>query len=212
MREFVTSAYPCLRHVTAFSSDQRLGYEIAAHVASALTSESAAVANRSIPPRDAEQPELPVAFALRVIHEQLQVVQLSRKRVTGERLRLGERFAIASDSASGEIESDRGQSVLGQSLREVRKEAPVGKAFEAVTEDYRSERWLGGVNLAANGQAILARDVERFRTPRADLSHPSTSPSISAHPMNPRAIDATFSYPICFIVNAASAERFPRAQ
>jgi hypothetical protein len=28
----------------------------------------------------------------------------------------------------------------------------------------------------------------------------------------PRDIDETFSYPICFIVSAASADLFPRAQ
>src|SRR5687767_11620636 len=162
----------------------------------------------------AEHPEPPLdqLSPLRVIQEQLQIVQLSRKRVAGERLGLGERFAIPSDSASREIESNCGQSVLGQGLREVRKKAPVRKTLEAVTQDYRSERWVGRVNVATNGRAILAWEVERFRTPWTDLCHPSTSPLMSAHPRNPRAIDATFSYPICFIVSAASAERFPRAQ
>jgi len=59
---------PCLRQVAAFSSDQRFGNEIAAHVASELTSESVAVANRIAmpPPREwPNSPNFPVISFLR---------------------------------------------------------------------------------------------------------------------------------------------------
>src|SRR3954469_25452117 len=142
-----------------------------------------------------------------IVHDVLNVLLLLGERVAGEGFQLTERLAIRTDSAPGKVERHRRQSALRERLRQVGEESPVRKPLEPVTYEHRASRRLGSINLAANEQTVRAGDLERLRTRLFRRAHPSTSPLMSAQPRKPRAIDATLSYPICFIVSAASADR-----
>src|SRR4051812_17840045 len=151
-------------------------------------------------------------FAARVFLDQLEVLELSREAVGRECFGLGKRFAVGADAAPREIKSDRRQFGLRELAGEIRKERPVSETLEAVADHDGTDGRRGTIQVAADGQAVATRDLERRRRERASGNHPSISPSISDHPCMPPDIDATSSYPICFIVSAASADRFPRAQ
>src|SRR2546423_12716036 len=132
----------------------------------------------------AEESESPLDdfHSTRVVDDIPDVRELAGEGIAGERIDFREILSVASDSASRKIEGDRRQSVLGERTGEVRKECPVGKSLEPVTDDHRSDRCSRGIHLAPDEKSIRTRDVERFRTCRADFSHPSTSPLISAQP------------------------------
>src|SRR4029077_16235700 len=143
----------------------------------------------------AEQPEFPVDPLLpaRVILDELEILQLSRKCVARECLRLSERFAIGADPAPRKIESDRGQPILCECAGEIREEGPVRESLESMTDDDRSDRGFRGIDLTTDGEPVAAGNFESLGFNPAHARHPSTSPPMSAQPINPRAIDATSS-------------------
>ena len=122
--------------------------------------------------------------ATRVILDQLEIFELTRESVVLERFRLGKALAVAPNAAAGKIEGDRGQAVLRQCLRQMRKERPPRKALEAVTHDHGTQRIPGAVQIAPQRQPVLTWNLERLGCNYASRRgcHPSISPFISAHP------------------------------
>src|SRR3981081_2932158 len=143
----------------------------------------------------AEQAAFPVDPFLppRVVLDELEIFQLPRKRVARECLGLRKRLAIGTDPASREIESDRGPPILCECAGELRKEGPMRESLESVTDEDRSERGFRDIHLTTDGKPIATGNLESLGLNHARARHPSTSPPMSAQPINPRAIDVTFS-------------------
>src|SRR5438132_666167 len=132
----------------------------------------------------AEQPELAIdpLPAPRIVLDQVEIFELSRECVARKRCGLRERLAIRTDPATREVKGDGGEASFGQLASEIWKERPMCEALEAVTDDDRGQRGLGAVHFAADGEAIIARKVERLGFDRVRCRQSTISPSISAHP------------------------------
>ena len=131
-----------------------------------------------------EQPELALdpPFPARVVLDQVEILQFARERVAGERYCFGERLSIAPNSAAREIERYRVDTFLCERAREIGEERPVRETLESVTNDDRAFWRFCLIDFAADGETILTRKVERFRSYRLRRCQSSISPSMSAQP------------------------------
>src|SRR5947209_16870467 len=116
----------------------------------------------------AEQSELSgdPLLSTREFLDQLQVFELPRESISRECFGFRERLTIAANTAAGEIEGDRGESVLSQGAGEMWEKCPVRESLESMTNDDGAKRRFSRVNFAADGQPILARNVEGLRPGR----------------------------------------------
>jgi hypothetical protein len=91
-----------------------------------------------------------------------QVRQVVRERCVSESLWFGKGLSVGSDSASREVEGHSRHAGTGESRREMRKEAPVFEALEAMANDYRGAALPSGArsHLTPEGGGVGALEFE----------------------------------------------------